>query len=72
MPPIKPTRSKQRRRVRLDIWVGTSRDEILEQLLQYAGADDGAIIDAKTAENAAGMTAIKTISKVINDLDNPA
>ena len=52
----------------------TSRDEILEQLLpQYAESlIYGAIIDAKTAENAAGMTAMQTATdnakKVINDL----
>lgn len=51
----------------------TSRDEILEQLLpQYAESMIyGAIIDAKTAENAAGMTAMQTATdnakKVIND-----
>ena len=52
----------------------TSRDEILEQLLpQYAESMIyGAIIDAKTAENAAGVTAMQTATdnakKVINDL----
>ena len=52
----------------------TSRDEILEQLLpQYAESMIyGAIVDAKTAENAAGMTAMQTATdnakKVINDL----
>lgn len=52
----------------------TSRDEILEQLLpQYSESMIyGAIIDAKTAENAAGMTAMQTATdnakKVINDL----
>lgn len=52
----------------------TSRDEILEQLLpQYAESMIyGAIIDAKTAENAAGMTVMQTATdnakKVINDL----
>ena len=52
----------------------TSRDEILEQLLpQYAESMIyGAIIDAKTAENAAGLTAMQTATdnakKVINDL----
>ena len=52
----------------------TSRDEILEQLLpQYAESMIyGAIIDAKTAENAAGMTAMQMATdnakKVINDL----
>ena len=52
----------------------TSRDEILEQWLpQYAESMIyGAIIDAKTAENAAGMTAMQTATdnakKVINDL----
>ena len=52
----------------------TSRDEILEQLLpQYAESMIYvAIIDAKTAENAAGMTAMQTATdnakKVINDL----
>ena len=52
----------------------TSRDEIREQLLpQYAESMIyGAIIDAKTAENAAGMTAMQTATdnakKVINDL----
>ncbi|HGJ7586644.1 TPA: F0F1 ATP synthase subunit gamma [Streptococcus pneumoniae] len=52
----------------------TSREEILEQLLpQFAeGMIYGAIIDAKTAENAAGMTAMQTATdnakKVINDL----
>lgn len=52
----------------------TSREEILEQLLpQFAESMIyGAIIDAKTAENAAGMTAMQTATdnakKVINDL----
>ena len=52
----------------------TSREEILEQLLpQFAESMIyGAIIDAKTAENAAGMTAMHTATdnakKVINDL----
>ena len=52
----------------------TSRDEILEQLLpQFAESMIyGAIIDAKTAETAAGMTAMETATdnakKVINDL----
>ena len=52
----------------------TSRDEILEQLSpQFAESMIyGAIIDAKTAENAAGMTAMQTATdnakKVINDL----
>ena len=52
----------------------TSRDEILEQLLpQFAESMIyGAIIDAKTAENAAGMTAMQTATdnakKVISDL----
>ena len=52
----------------------TSREEILEQLLpQFADSMIyGAIIDAKTAENAAGMTAMQTATdnakKVINDL----
>lgn len=52
----------------------TSREEILEQLLpQFAESMIyGAIIDAKTAENAAGMTAMQTatdnVKKVINDL----
>ena len=52
----------------------TSRDEILEQLLpQFAESMIyGAIIDAKTAENAAGMTSMQTATdnakKVINDL----
>ena len=52
----------------------TNRDEILEQLLpQYAESMIyGAIIDAKTAEIAAGMTAMQTATdnakKVINDL----
>ena len=52
----------------------TSRDEILEQLLpQFAESMIyGAIIDAKTAGNAAGMTAMQTATdnakKVINDL----
>lgn len=52
----------------------TSREEILEQLLpQFAESMIyGAIIDAKTAENAAGMTAMRTATdnakKVINDL----
>ncbi|CAG6199063.1 proton-translocating ATPase, F1 sector, gamma-subunit [Streptococcus pneumoniae] len=52
----------------------TSREEILEQLLpQFAESMIyGAIIDAKTAENAAGMTALQTATdnakKVINDL----
>ncbi|MGT2847170.1 F0F1 ATP synthase subunit gamma [Streptococcus massiliensis] len=50
------------------------REAILEQLLpQYAESMIyGAIIDAKTAENAAGMTAMQTATdnakKVINDL----
>ena len=40
----------------------TSREEILDQLLpQFAESMIyGAIIDAKTAENAAGMTAMQT------------
>ena len=52
----------------------TSREEILEQLLPQFGESMiyGAIIDAKTAENAAGMTAMQTATdnakKVINDL----
>lgn len=52
----------------------TSREGILEQLLpQFAESMIyGAIIDAKTAENAAGMTAMQTATdnakKVINDL----
>ncbi|HGL7314472.1 TPA: F0F1 ATP synthase subunit gamma [Streptococcus pneumoniae] len=52
----------------------TSREEILEQLLpQFAESMIyGAIIDAKTAENTAGMTAMQTATdnakKVINDL----
>ena len=52
----------------------TSRESILEQLLpQFAESMIyGAIIDAKTAENAAGMTAMQTATdnakKVINDL----
>lgn len=52
----------------------TSREEILEQLLpQFAESMIyGAIIYAKTAENAAGMTAMQTATdnakKVINDL----
>ncbi|VJQ47898.1 proton-translocating ATPase, F1 sector, gamma-subunit [Streptococcus pneumoniae] len=52
----------------------TSREEILEQLLpQFAESMIyGAIIDVKTAENAAGMTAMQTATdnakKVINDL----
>ena len=52
----------------------TSREEVLEQLLpQFAESMVcGAIIDAKTAENAAGMTAMQTATdnakKVINDL----
>ncbi|VRK37103.1 proton-translocating ATPase, F1 sector, gamma-subunit [Streptococcus pneumoniae] len=52
----------------------TSREEILEQLLpQFAESMIyGAIIDAKTAENAACMTAMQTATdnakKVINDL----
>ncbi|HET3290961.1 TPA: F0F1 ATP synthase subunit gamma [Streptococcus pneumoniae] len=52
----------------------TSREEILEQLLpQFAESMIyGVIIDAKTAENAAGMTAMQTATdnakKVINDL----
>ena len=52
----------------------TNREEILEQLLpQFAESMIyGAIIDAKTAENAAGMTAMQTATdnakKVINDL----
>jgi len=52
----------------------TSREEILEQLLpQFAESMIyGAIIDAKTAENAAGMTAMQTATdnakKVIDEL----
>lgn len=52
----------------------TSREEILEQLLPQFEESMiyGAIIDAKTAENAAGMTAMQTATdnakKVINDL----
>ena len=52
----------------------TGREEILEQLLpQFAESMIyGAIIDAKTAENAAGMIAMQTATdnakKVINDL----
>ena len=52
----------------------TSREEILDQLLpQFAESMIyGAIIDAKTAENAAGMTAMQTATdnakKVISDL----
>lgn len=52
----------------------TSREEILEQLLPQFSESMiyGAIIDAKTAENAAGMTAMQTATdnakKVINDL----
>ena len=52
----------------------TGREEILEQLLpQFAESMIyGAIIDAKTAENASGMTAMQTATdnakKVINDL----
>ena len=52
----------------------TGREEILDQLLpQFAESMIyGAIIDAKTAENAAGMTAMQTATdnakKVINDL----
>ena len=52
----------------------TSREEILDQLLpQFAESMIyGAIIDAKTAENAAGMTAMQTATdnakKMINDL----
>ncbi|COT19245.1 proton-translocating ATPase%2C F1 sector%2C gamma-subunit [Streptococcus pneumoniae] len=52
----------------------TSREEILEQLLPKFAESMiyGAIIDAKTAENAAGMTAMQTATdnakKVINDL----
>ncbi|HET1858727.1 TPA: F0F1 ATP synthase subunit gamma [Streptococcus pneumoniae] len=52
----------------------TSREEILEQLLPRFAESMiyGAIIDAKTAENAAGMTAMQTATdnakKVINDL----
>lgn len=51
-----------------------SRDEILEQLLtQYAESTIyGALLDAKTAENAAGMTAMQTATdnakQVIADL----
>ena len=51
-----------------------NRDTLLDQLLpQYAESMIyGAIIDAKTAENAAGMTAMQTATdnakKVINDL----
>lgn len=51
-----------------------NREQILDQLLpQYAESMIyGAIIDAKTAENAAGMTAMQTATdnakKVINDL----
>ncbi|GGE25532.1 F0F1 ATP synthase subunit gamma [Streptococcus himalayensis] len=52
----------------------TNREELLDQLLpQFAESMIyGAIIDAKTAENAAGMTAMQTATdnakKVINDL----
>ena len=59
---------------RLTFELETSREEILEQLLpQFAESMIyGAIIDAKTAENAAGMTAMQTATdnakKVINDL----
>ena len=58
----------------LTVELETSREEILEQLLpQFAESMIyGAIIDAKTAENAAGMTAMPTATdnakKVINDL----
>ncbi|VLA81680.1 proton-translocating ATPase, F1 sector, gamma-subunit [Streptococcus pneumoniae] len=58
----------------LTLELETSREEILEQLLpQFAESMIyGAIIDAKTAENAAGMTAMQTATdnakKVINDL----
>ena len=58
----------------LTVELETSREEILEQLLpQFAESMIyGAIIDAKTAENAAGMTAMQTATdnakKVINDL----
>ncbi len=51
-----------------------NREVILEQLLtQYAESTIyGAILDAKTAENAAGMTAMQTATdnakNVINDL----
>ena len=50
------------------------RDTILDQLLpQYAESlIYGAIVDAKTAEHAAGMTAMQTATdnakKIINDL----
>ena len=45
----------------------TSREEILEQLLpQFAESMIyGAIIDAKTAENAAGMTAMQTATVML-------
>lgn len=58
----------------LNLELESSRDVILDQLLpQFAESMIyGAIIDAKTAENAAGMTAMQTATdnakKVINDL----
>ena len=58
----------------LNLELESSRDVILDQLLpQFAESMIyGAIIDAKTTENAAGMTAMQTATdnakKVINDL----
>ena len=58
----------------LNLQLESSRNAILDQLLpQFAESMIyGAIIDAKTAENAAGMTAMQTATdnakKVINDL----
>ncbi|MCF1283983.1 F0F1 ATP synthase subunit gamma [Streptococcus sinensis] len=58
----------------LNLELESSRNAILDQLLpQFAESMIyGAIIDAKTAENAAGMTAMQTATdnakKVINDL----
>ncbi|MCY7035177.1 F0F1 ATP synthase subunit gamma [Streptococcus sanguinis] len=58
----------------LNLELESSRDSILDQLLpQFAESMIyGAIIDAKTAENAAGMTAMQTATdnakKVISDL----
>jgi len=58
----------------LNLELESSRDVILDQLLpQFAESMIyGAIIDAKTAENAAGMTAMQTATdnakKVISDL----
>ena len=58
----------------MNLELESSRDVILDQLLpQFAESMIyGAIIDAKTTENAAGMTAMQTATdnakKVINDL----